>query len=212
MMTKDFRMSYFMPPIAPVKDEQGRLVTPPTLIPFCGVSVEQVFQMITCNENLKVLTEQVRNAEDIRTAKASLLPYVTPCGTFTRRSSKCFIAPSYLTVVDVDYLTSYQEATEMRSLLFNDPLLHPILTFISPSGRGVKAFIPYNHLLMGDDTNSIMAHMKLAMQFTMMIYGTETPPPFGEKKKGVDFSGKDIVRSCFLCHDPGALFRQNYKL
>ena len=53
-------------------------MTPPTLIPFCEVSIEQVFQMITCNENLKAPTEQVRNSEDIRTAKASLLPYVTP--------------------------------------------------------------------------------------------------------------------------------------
>lgn len=45
-MTNDFRMSYFMPPIAPIKDEHGQLVTPPTLIPCCEVSVEQVFQMI----------------------------------------------------------------------------------------------------------------------------------------------------------------------
>lgn len=57
-MTNDFRMSYFMPPIAPIKDEHGQLVTPPTLIPCCEVSVEQVFQMITCNENLKVLTDK----------------------------------------------------------------------------------------------------------------------------------------------------------
>ena len=189
-MTNDFRMSYFMPPIAPIKDEHGQLVTPPTLIPCCEVSVEQVFQMITCNENLKVLTEQVRNSEDIRTAKASLLPYVTPCGTFSRRSSKCLIDPSLLTVVDIDYLTSYQEAVEMRKTLFNDPLLHPVLT-----------------LPMADDANCITEKMKLAMLYTVMIYGTGTPPPFGEKKKGVDFSGKDIVRSCFLCHDPGALFR-----
>ena len=124
-MTNDFRMSYFMPPIAPIKDEHGQLVTPPTLIPCCEVSVEQVFQMITCNENLKVLTEQVRNSEDIRTAKASLLPYVTPCGTFSRRSSKCLIDPSLLTVVDIDYLTSYQEAVEMRKTLFNDPSSPP---------------------------------------------------------------------------------------
>ena len=92
-MPNNYRMSYFMPPIAPIKDKQGRLMTPPTLIPFCEVSIEQVFQMITCNENLKALTEQVRNSEDIRTAKASLLPYVTPCGTFTRRSSKDFVSP-----------------------------------------------------------------------------------------------------------------------
>ena len=49
-MTNDFRMSYFMPPIAPIKNELGRIVTPATLIPSCEVSVEQVFQMITCNE------------------------------------------------------------------------------------------------------------------------------------------------------------------
>ncbi len=77
-MSNNYRMSYFMPPIAPIKDKQGRLMAPPTLIPFCEVSIEQVFQMITCNENLKALTEQVRNSKDLRAAKASLLPYVTP--------------------------------------------------------------------------------------------------------------------------------------
>ena len=58
-MSNNYRMSYFMPPIAPIKDKQGRLTTPPTLIPFCEVSIEQVFQMITCNENRKTLTAQV---------------------------------------------------------------------------------------------------------------------------------------------------------
>ena len=208
-MTNDFRMSYFMPPIAPIKNEQGRIVTPATLIPSCEVSIEQVFQMITCNENLKILTEQVRNSGDIRTAKASLLPYVTPCGTFSRRNSKCFVASSHLVVVDIDHLDSYQEAVEMRSTLFNDHLLHPVLTFISPSGQGVKAFVPYDHLPMANDTNSIIEKMKLAMMFTVLLYGTGAPVPFGEKRKGVDFSGKDIVRSCFLSHDPGALFRNS---
>ena len=93
-MSNNYRMSYFMPPIAPIKDKQGRLMASPTLIPFCEVSIEQVFQMITCNENLKALTEQVRNSKDLRAAKASLLPYVTPCGTFTRRSSKDFVSRS----------------------------------------------------------------------------------------------------------------------
>lgn len=29
--------------------------------------------------------------------------------------------------------------------------------------------------------------MKLAMLYTVMIYGTGTPPPFGEKKKAWTF-------------------------
>ena len=124
-MSNNYRMSYFMPPIAPLRDEQGRIVTPATLLPFCEVSVEQVFQMITCNENLRLLTEQVRNTPDIRTAKATLLPYVTPCGTFTRRSGKCFVSPSRLIVIDVDHLDSYEEAVGMRRTLFDDPFLRP---------------------------------------------------------------------------------------
>ena len=49
----------------------------------------------------------------------------------------------------------------MRSTLFNDHLLHPVLTFISPSGRGVKAFVPYDHLPMANDTNSIIEKLVL---------------------------------------------------
>lgn len=206
-MTNDFRMSYFMPPIAPIKDEQGRIVTPATLTPFCEVSIEQVYEMITCNENLRILTEQVRNDGDIRAAKASLLPYVTPCGTFTRRSSKCLAAPSHLVVVDIDNLDSYQEAVEMRSTLFNDRLLRPVLTFISPSGRGVKAFVPWYHSNIADEADCIRENMKWAMAYLVLLHGTGKTVPFGEKPKGVDLSGKDIVRSCFLSHDPGALFR-----
>jgi len=205
-MPNNYRMSYFMPPIAPIKDEQGRLMTPPTLIPFCEVSIEQIFQMITGNKNLKALTEQVRNAPDIRAAKASLLPYVTPCGTFTRRNSKNFVSPSHLVIVDVDHLNSYQEAVEIRRTLYDDPLLHPVLTFISPSGLGVKAFVPCNHIYTADDAKNITENMSWAMQYVEMAYSTTTSVSPGEKSK-VDFSGKDLVRSCFLSYDPDALFR-----
>lgn len=205
-MPNDYKMSYFMPPIAPVKDRQGRMITPPTLLPFCEVSVEQVFQMITRNENLKALTEQVRNAADIRAAKASLLPYVTPCGTFTRRNSKNFVAPSHLVIVDVDGLRSYQEAMKMRRALYDDPLLHPVLTFISPSGLGVKAFVPCNHLYATDEAKNITENMSWAMQYVEMAYSTVTTVSSGTKSNVVDFSGKDLVRSCFLSYDPEALF------
>ena len=207
-MTNNFRMSYFMPPIAPIRNEQGQTVTPATLTPFCEVSVEQVYQMITCNENLKALTEQVRSAEDIRMAKTSLLPYVTPCGTFIRRNSKFFASPSGLVVVDIDNLDSYHKAVEMRRTLFDDLFLCPILTFISPSGRGVKAFVPYSKLYADDQTRNVKESINWAMQYIEITYGaemndsTETPP------KAVDTSGKDIVRACFLSHDPQALFRE----
>ena len=39
---------------------------------------------------------------------------------------------------DVDGLHSYQEAVEMRRMLYDDPLLQPVLTFVSP--------VSYTHL------------------------------------------------------------------
>ena len=215
-MPNNYRMSYFMPPIAPIKDKQGRLMTPPTLIPFCEVSIEQVFQMITCNENLKALTEQVRNSEDIRTAKASLLPYVTPCGTFTRGSlahdilNPRIVSPSHLVIVDVDGLHSYQEAVEMRRMLYDDPLLQPVLTFVSPSGLGVKAFVPCHYSSTTNDIQNITDNMSWAMRYVETAYNTITAVS-SETKSKVDFSGKDLVRSCFLSYDPEALFRTTNK-
>jgi len=164
--------------------------------------------MITCNENLKVLTTQVRSAKDIRMAKTSLLPYVTPCGTFIRRNSKFFTSPSGLVVVDIDNLDSYQKAVEMRRTLFDDPFLRPVLAFISPSSRGVKTFVPYSNLYTDDQSRNIRESMNWAMQYVEMTYGSEMNNSNETVQKAVDTSGKDIVRACFLSHDPQALFRE----
>ncbi len=200
-------MSYFMPPIAPIRNEQGQTVTPATLTPFCEVSVEQVYQMITCNENLKALTEQVRSAEDIRMAKTSLLPYVTPCGTFIRRNSKFFASPSGLVVVDIDNLDSYQKAVEMRRTLFDDPF-PPCTAFISPSNRGVKTFVPYSNLYTDDQSRNVRESMSLGNGIRRNDLRIRNEQPIETVQKAVDTSGKDIVRACFLSHDPQALFRE----
>ncbi|GAB6863509.1 BT4734/BF3469 family protein [Bacteroides acidifaciens] len=183
------------------------MVTPATLLPFCEISVEQVFQMITCNEDLRLLTGQVRNAPDMRTAKATLLPYVTPCGTFTRRNSQCFLSPSRLIVIDVDHLDSYEEAAGMRRTLFDDPFLRPVLTYISPSGRGVKAFVPTGTSFPADEIRNITESIHRAMQYVEMAYTPTTDITARATAKGVDGSGKDLARACFLSHDPEALFR-----
>lgn len=164
--------------------------------------------MITCNENLKVLTTQVRSTGDLRMAKVSLLPYVTPCGIFSRRSSKFFTSPSGLVVVDIDNLDSYQKAVEMRRTLFDDPFLRPVLAFISPSSRGVKTFVPYSKLYTDDQSRNVRESMNWAMQYVEMTYGSEMNSSIETVQKAVDTSGKDIVRACFLSHDPQALFRE----
>lgn len=110
MMTNDFRMSYFMPPIAPIKNEQGRIVTPATLIPSCEVSRRAGFS----NDNLQRESQnsdrtstQFRRYTDRKSITIALcdsLWYVL--------ASKQQMFRSFFTsgVVDIDHLDSYQEA------------------------------------------------------------------------------------------------------
>ena len=210
-MKNTLKMSLFMPPISPVKDAAtGKNVKSATLTPLRTMNLEEVYKLITSNEHLATLTLAVRNAAlrgdetACRCLKQQTLPYVTPCGVFTRRRSDCLKLPSGLVVVDVDHLDSPDEAGRLKQLLFKDPYLAPVLVFISPTGRGVKAFVPCP---IGKDSTEAV---RWAMNYVHCMYDTENTQP----GKGVDTSGKDLVRACFLCHDPKALLRKvvNFEL
>ena len=141
-----FKMSLFLPPISPVKDSAtGRTIQPPTLTPYKEITLQEVYKLITSSERLKTLTETVRRAAEngdekiYRMLKQQTLPYVTPCGVFTRRRSDCIEEASGLVVVDIDHLESTEEAEKLRQLLFDDPYLCPALVFVSPTGQGVRA-------------------------------------------------------------------------
>ena len=200
-----------MPPISPKKDENtGKTVKSATLTPFRTMSIDEVHRLITSDQRLAELTLAIRNAAaqgDETTArflKQQTLPYVTPCGVFTRRRSDCLKLPSGLVVVDVDHLDSPDEAGRLKQLLFKDPYLAPVLVFISPTGRGVQAFVPCP---IGKDSTEAV---RWAMNYVHCMYDAENTQP----GKGVDTSGKDLVRACFLCHDPKALLRKvvNFEL
>ena len=72
------------------------------------MSIDEVHRLITSDQRLTELTLAIRNAAaqgDETTArflKQQTLPYVTPCGVFTRRRSDCLTEPSDLVVVDID--------------------------------------------------------------------------------------------------------------
>ena len=87
-------------------------------------------------------------------------------------------------------------------------ILHPVLSFISPSNRGVKTFVPYSNLYTDDQSRNVRESMSWAMEYVEMTYGSEMNNSIETVQKAVDTSGKDIVRACFLSHDPQALFRE----
>lgn len=205
-----FKMSLFYAPISPVKNERGQTITPASLYPSKALTVEEVYKLITTDKSLCKLTEIVRaaagNDKEFRAMKQQCLPYVTPCGTFTYRKSDHLLVPSGLVVVDIDHLDSHAEATSLRRKLFDDKFLRPSLVFVSPSGRGVKAFVPYDLHRIPDIKQNISENIYWVMNYVQLTYGDSDSPA---KDKGVDTSGKDVVRACFLSYDKGALFRRS---
>ena len=214
-------MSLFLPPISPVKDSTtGRIIQPPTLTPYKEITLQEVYKLITSSERLKTLTETVRRAAEngdeivYRMLKQQTLPYVTPCGVFSYRKSDSLTGPSGLIVVDIDHLDSRQEAEKLKRQLFDDRLLHPVLAFTSPSGYGVKAFFPYDLARIPDTKQNTSENIHWAMNYVQAIYDFHSSHPDREDKKtnhsgkGVDRSGKDLVRACFLSYDEEALIRR----
>ena len=216
-----FKMSLFLPPISPVKDSTtGRIIQPPTLTPYKEITLQEVYKLITSSERLKTLTETVRRATEngdekvYRILKQQTLPYVTPCGVFSYRKSDSLTGPSGLIVVDIDHLDSRREAEKLKRQLFDDLLLRPVLAFTSPSGHGVKAFIPYDLARIPDTKQNTSENIHWAMNYVQAIYDFHSSHPDREDKKtnhsgkGVDRSGKDLVRACFLPYDEEALIRR----
>ena len=202
-MFTNYLMSYFEAPIAPVKDAGGRLLRAANLLPLRSVSVAEVYHLITADERLCELTRRVRAAPDLNLAKRQLLPFVTPFGIFGRRRCEHLTAFSGVLPIDVDKLADRAEAEEVKQALFDDPYLDTQLAFTSPSGRGVKAFIrwPSERLTPEEDPATFAAHYaRQAMDYVRFMYD---PHP-DDCTRGVDVSGKDVVRACFLCHDEGA--------
>ena len=196
-------MSYFNAPVAPVKDADGRLLLRATTTPAGILDVNQLYRMITADNELRRLTREVRSAPDRRLAKQSLLPYVTPCGVFAYRNTAHLTELSGLLPIDIDHLDTPDEAAEMRRLLFHDPVLRPALCFVSPGGLGVKAFVPYQVPAGEDPVRCAAESIYWAMAYVKTLYD----PAGKDSAKGVDPSGKDLVRTCFLCHDADALLR-----
>lgn len=195
-LMKNYHFSYFRAPVTTYTDDDGRKVYA-NLTPHCVVDVRQVYQLVSRDERMRELTRRVRAAPDMGVAKQRWLPFVTPCGTFSRRNCQSLQELSGLLPIDIDKLASPQEAARLRSALAADPYLRPVLSFVSPSGCGVKCFLPYQVERIRRGDVSLLQLFQWAATYVEAMYGV-----------AVDGSGKDVVRACFLCHDAEAVLNE----
>lgn len=162
-------MSYFLPPIK-------------NTIPLRNVSLSLVYELVS-TDFFKVKTEQVRHNPEL---KPKILAYITPSGTFKKRTITALISWSGIICIDIDKCD-----TGIKDTLTGDTFLNPALIFVSPSGNGLKVFIAINN---GTADNHLL-YFNAITQYLLDTYLLVADP-----------SGKDIPRACFLCYDPGAFF------
>lgn len=68
----------------------------------------------------------------------------------------------------------------------------------------MKAFVPYDLGRTSDVKQNAAENIYWLMEYARLRYGDCSDK---DKGKGVDYSGKDLVRACFLSHDERALMR-----
>lgn len=136
------------------------------------------------------------DSKQFRQLKQRILPYVTPAGVFTYCREQSLLVPSGNFVIDLDHLASAAEARDLRDRLFNDDFLLPDLAFVSPSGTGVKLFVPYRLYVDKTVKDSFHLAMHTAWEYLRFKYELQ-----------IDKSNADLCRACFICHDGEAKLR-----
>lgn len=119
--------------------------------------------------------------KSIREAKTHL-PAVLPCGVFSIRKIAGLERYAGVVPLDFDAFADRAGAAAFKARLCDDP--HILLVFLSPSGRGVKAF-----LRVPDRKHS--TNYEMAVCYCLDQWDVRPDP-----------SGKDVSRLCFLSFDP----------
>ena len=63
-MNQERKLSFFLPPISPVKDANGKNVTPATLVPHKELTLKEVWNIVTGSPRLKKLDVYKRQGVD----------------------------------------------------------------------------------------------------------------------------------------------------
>jgi hypothetical protein len=167
------------------------------------VELRDLHKYITSDAHLQEVTATVRSAyeatnmEQYKVGKTTLLPYVTPAGVFREAKASGLMYPSGLISLDIDKLSSYEEACSLRDTLFQDKFLNARLAFVSPSGRGVKLFLGYELAIYTPFEDFYHKLLERAWFYLESMYGVDP-----------DHACKDIARGCFLCSDSRAKYRE----
>lgn len=119
-------------------------------------------------------------------------------GTFSYRSARNIVTRSPFMVIDIDDLSSTEEARRVQQSLVSDEKVETALCFVSPKGHGVKWVVRLPEWARHDDFKLSFQAMQ---QHVAFHYGI-----------AIDKSGSDVCRACFLPYDPACYINPIYFL
>lgn len=162
-------------------------------IPDHDADIIEIYNLIR-SDKYKSVTETLRAMQDKETAKKSKaenFDFVTFSGTFKSRKKSGLILHSGYLVIDFDNIN---DVISLRKLLLNDKSITTVLIFVSPSGNGLKWVIEFDI-----DKYSHETYFDGVVEYFSKEYNII-----------VDKSGRDIPRTCFICHDKDAYINPKY--
>lgn len=163
------------------------------VFPLKNITLVEAYDLIRSDAYARV-TRQLRsidNPAEARAFKASQFNYATFSGVFTTRRDNGLSKHSGLVTIDFDHVPNVRK---LKELLLRDEHIPTEMLFVSPSGDGLKWLIPM--------CDGEMQHSDF---FTAVAkYISET------YRLGIDKSGRDISRACFLPCDPDIYINPKY--
>ena len=153
--------------------------------PWETMTVGQVFGRIV-GPRAKDATKHLRSITDKGDAKkfkGKAFDYVTPSGVFSYHSDASLVRHSGLICIDFDHVA---DIPALKTTLLHDQYFTTELMFISPSGDGLKWWVPID----------IAKHphkmwFKAMQNYLHTTYGLEADP-----------ACINVSRACFLPYDP----------
>ena len=158
-----------------------------------NIELEKVVENIRTGGNTLIqTTEKCRKLKDNKDAyrvyKETSVPAFMPSGTFKQgnRNDDGIDSPSGLVVIDIDHLMP--KLVPVVKSAIDEDLPQTVMSFISPSGVGIKALILVDPVPQtADDFKLAWATVRDHIENSLQIK--------------VDGSGKNFSRLCFLAHD-----------
>lgn len=174
----------------------------PSTKPLMNVDISWVGNYVL-SERAKTQTMELRQMigtateQQLREYKLLQFDAVAAAGIFSYGNAASLTVRSPFVVIDVDDLSSTEEAREIQQTLVNDKEVVTALCFVSPKGRGVKWWVELPEWCQGLKFDEQYAALSRYIGYEYGILA--------------DSTGSNVNRLCFLPYDNECFINPKYQ-